>query len=162
MLARPASHARPSTHERGATGAHLLLAEDDDDIREGLARLLRFDGYHVRSARTGTELLEILATAFLSDHAGDLPFDILVTDVRMPGFDGLRILESLRADGWQQPVVIITSYSDAEMRQRIAKLDGVVLLEKPFDAEVLEAAVAHLANAGTGKGHREVDASAPV
>jgi DNA-binding NtrC family response regulator len=68
--------------------ATVLLAEDDAVIREGIAEALRQDQFEVRSAASGTEALRV----FL-----DEPADVVVADVKMPGMDGIALLDQVRA-----------------------------------------------------------------
>lgn len=131
-----ADHPKPK-----ARRTRVILAEDDPDVREGAAQLLRRVGFEVTTAASGTELLEKLAGRLLRDGDGRSA-DVIVTDVRMPGFNGLRVVEGLRAAGWQQPVVVITAFADAALRERVGRLPSTALLAKPFAPEALEAAVA--------------------
>src|SRR5260221_13795769 len=74
---------------------HVLLAEDDPDIRHLVALGLRTDGYKVVEAEDGAQLLERVASSMLFGE-GDPP-DLIVTDIRMPGFSGMTILAGLRS-----------------------------------------------------------------
>ncbi|HEX7479989.1 MAG TPA: response regulator [Polyangiales bacterium] len=121
----------------------VLLAEDDDDLRLGLTALLRFDGYDVYAVADGTSLLDKLASRLLSQELAT-PVDVIVTDVRMPGVNGLAIVEGLRADGWAQPVVLISAFGDDEVRARVERLESVVFLAKPFEPAALERVLADL------------------
>src|SRR3954470_12154319 len=67
-----------------ARNVRVLVAEDDDDFRSLVVSSLREDGYDVIEARTGDELLELITPPVIFD-----PPDAIVTDVRMPGVDGL-------------------------------------------------------------------------
>lgn len=133
----------PTTHpsKRKARRTRVILAEDDPDVREGAAQLLRRGGFEVTTAASGTELLEKLAGGLVRDGDGRST-DVIVTDVRMPGFNGLKVVEGLRAAGWEQPVIVITAFADAAIRERVRRLASTALLPKPFAPEALEAAVA--------------------
>lgn len=125
----------------------VLLAEDDIDLRDGLARLLELDGFQVHTVSDGAKLLEVLASAMMSG-AVDRSIDAIVSDVRMPGANGLAIAEGLRAAGWALPIVLISAYADDSMRERVQRIGDVQLLPKPCDRDALEAvldrAVRHL------------------
>ncbi len=121
----------------------VLLAEDDFDVRMGIARLLDMYGYEVRAVASGAELLDVLATWIL-DGDEALPADAIVTDVRMPGFDGLHIVEGLREHGFQEPIVVISAFGDDDLRQRLKKLPDVRFLAKPFDPSRLTTVLAEL------------------
>ena len=114
----------------------VTLAEDDDDIRTAVAMLLEDAGYQVEALSSGGMLLERLAPAILGDPDARRP-DALVTDVRMPGVNGLAMMEGLRANGWDAPIVIMTAFADDEMRRRVSDLGSAALIAKPFDPETL-------------------------
>lgn len=118
----------------------ILLAEDDHDVRSALARLLRLAGYEVRSVSNGMQMLDTLS-AWVLDR-DDPPCDLIVTDVRMPGFNGLELVEGLRASGWRQPIVVISAFADAEMHRRVRRLEPAQLFPKPFEPDELEKTLA--------------------
>ena len=116
----------------------VLLAEDDHDVRIGLTRLLQFSGYEVRAVSNGADLLDVLTSWILSDQV-DPPADIIVTDVRMPGFNGLNLVEGLRESGWKQPIIIISAFGDDLLLERVRRLgQDVEFMPKPFDPALLE------------------------
>jgi CheY-like chemotaxis protein len=123
--------------------ARILLAEDDDEIRRALESLLSFDGYQVYAVENGGELMDYLSGWILGD-TDDKPADVIITDIRMPGFNGLTILEGLRARGWKLPVIVISAFGDDEIRRRVQNLGDAVFLSKPFEPVDLERAVAEL------------------
>jgi DNA-binding response OmpR family regulator len=122
----------------------ILLAEDDFEVRHSLARLLAFDGYDVQCVATGGELLDVLAGAILDDPSG-APMDLIITDMRMPGFNGLAIVEGLRANGWRHPVIVISAFGDTTTRDRVRRLGRAEFFPKPFDPAGLERAIEELA-----------------
>lgn len=124
----------------------VTLAEDDDDIRSAVAMLLEDAGYEVEALSSGGMLLERLAPAILGDPGARRP-DALITDVRMPGVNGLAMMEGLRANGWGAPIVIMTAFADDEMRRRVADLGGAALIDKPFDPEELTRTLGQLLQA---------------
>src|SRR5262249_60635468 len=91
----------PKTGQRRTSGtigkvrrsATILVAEDDEDLRAALRRLLIDDGYVVVEAATGSAALEYLARA-ADEHAG-LP-DVVLLDFVLPGFSGLGVLRAMR------------------------------------------------------------------
>lgn len=117
---------------------HVLVADDDDDLRALIAATLRSDGHDVVEARDGAELLERLDVAINSEN--DQP-DLLITDVRMPMLSGLGVLTALRRAHVSMPVLVITVYADASIRAVAERLGAVGLLLKPIDMDDLRAAV---------------------
>ncbi len=141
------SSAEPDSTAGTPKPVRVLIAEDDHDIRVGLRQLLECSGYVVDSVSTGADLLGYLSSWILSDSSRrEPPADIIVTDVRMPGFNGLNIVEGLRANGFQQPVVVMTAFGDEAMRERVARMGRAALIDKPFDPAMLERLLASLVN----------------
>lgn len=109
----------------------VLLAEDDDALRELLRVALLGEGYHVTTARDGQELVATIGTALCKQNAPRMP-DVIVSDVRMPKHDGFQVLESIRSADWSVPVVMITAFATQETEVRANALHAV-LISKPFD-----------------------------
>jgi len=112
-------------------GRRVLLAEDDRAMREILAMVLSEAGYQVATVADGAELRRLLREA---------RFELVVTDVNMPGGSGLDVIELLRQNGDTTPVIVVTAFPQAEIRKRAQAL-GLRLLAKPFELETLRAAV---------------------
>ncbi len=111
----------------------VLLAEDDFELRRLLAEELESDGFHVVQAKNGYELMEAVAR-----HTdGEEHFDAIITDIRMPGPEGMFALASLREDDWQTPVIVTTAFGDASTHAEARRLGAVRVLDKPFDYEDL-------------------------
>ncbi|MEI9950285.1 MAG: response regulator [Pseudomonadota bacterium] len=116
-------------------GRRVLLAEDDLALREILATVLSESGYQVGTVSDGSELRRLLRQAGPEGR-----FDLIVTDVNMPGGSGLDVIELLRQNGDTTPVIVVTAFPQADIRQRAKDL-GLRLLAKPFELETLRAAV---------------------
>jgi two-component system response regulator MprA len=106
----------------------LLVVEDDERVREAVARALRFEGYDVHTAIDGNDALLRIA---------DLAPDAIVLDVLMPGTDGLEVCRRLRARGDATPVLMLTARH--EVSDRVAGLDAGAddYLVKPFALDEL-------------------------
>jgi chemosensory pili system protein ChpA (sensor histidine kinase/response regulator) len=80
----------------------ILLADDDDDLRDQTASFLRDEGYRVITARDGVEAIEVLASG---------PVDFLLLDMKMPRADGLAVLRYLRTNRQlaRVPVIVLTA-----------------------------------------------------
>ena len=92
------------TPETGARGT-ILIAEDEAAVRESLAEVLRDEGYQVTTAADGTSALAVLDTQ---------DFDLVLTDLRMPGADGLAILRHVREVSPQTLVLLMTAHATVE------------------------------------------------
>lgn len=110
-------------------GLELVHVVDDDPaMRDSLAFLLETAGFAVRLYESGTALLERLAT---------LVSGCVLTDIRMPGLDGLDLIRHLRETGNTVPVVVMTGHGDVPLAVEAMKRGACDFIEKPFDDGVL-------------------------
>jgi two-component system response regulator PilR (NtrC family) len=100
----------------------ILLAEDEQLLRESLAELLESEGYEVAQAANGKE-----AYARILER----PFDLVITDIKMPEMDGLTLLEQLRQVVPQTPVLVLTAYGTVESAVGAMRAGAVDYLLKP-------------------------------
>jgi len=123
----------------------ILIAEDDEEMRVLLEHRLRKENYEVESCGDGFELLEHIGS-FTSD---DPPkrFDLIVSDIRMPGFTGLEILDFIHANGGFPPTVLITAFGDEQTHAEAERLGVAAVLDKPFDLDQLAAVVHRILSA---------------
>lgn len=117
--------------EIGLNAINLLLVDDNDDVREITALLLRDSGYHVIEASNGSAALAALGA--------NPAIDLLIVDFAMPGMSGLQLLEQARARRPQIKVIFITGYVDETLLD--AKFADEIVLKKPFTTDLLAAAV---------------------
>ena len=112
----------------------ILLIEDDDSGRElGLFNLRRA-GYRADGAASGEEGLG----RFTPER-----YDLVITDVRMPGIDGLEVLGRIRAEAGEAfPVIVITAYGDVELAVTAMKAGATDFIGKPFNRDHLLLSVA--------------------
>jgi CheY-like chemotaxis protein len=113
----------------------VLIAEDDDEMRRLLAKVLVADGYAIVECRDGADLFSRLEPSVVGRATWD--FDVIVSDVIMPGPTGLEILEDLHECRGFPPVVLITAFGDAGIHARAKKAGAVAVLDKPFGTEEL-------------------------
>ncbi len=111
--------------------SHVLLVEDDDEMRKMLAFVLTRHGFRVTQARDGSEALEHLGDLVLRGNRDKAP-QLLLTDERMPGFCGLDIIEAMRIAGLEIPAILITAFGDRETHERAEALGQTPVLDKPF------------------------------
>ncbi|WP_041633388.1 response regulator [Magnetospirillum gryphiswaldense] len=114
------------------TTPHILVVDDDHEIRDLLARFLAKHGLHVSTARDGAEMTKLL------DAHG---IDLVVLDLMMPGEDGLSLTRRLRAQGCTLPIIMLTAM--AEDTDRIVGLEVGAddYLPKPFNPRELLARI---------------------
>jgi DNA-binding NtrC family response regulator len=128
---------RPLDTSEEPRSRRILLAEDDDDVRWALTDLLTAEGYDVVAVPDGTALLEHLGAALLLEQR-DAPPELIITDVRMPGLNGIRLLEGVRARGWKIPVILISAFGDDQVRMQARQLGATAFLDKPLDLAALQ------------------------
>jgi CheY-like chemotaxis protein len=120
----------------------VLLAEDDQPMRELLVEAFEGAGYEVTPCRDGLRLASRIGTTFFSRHGE--PYDVIVSDIRLPGVTGLGILGGLRDEPERPPMVLITAFGDAATHREAARLGAAALLDKPFEIEQLLGIVAEV------------------
>ncbi len=106
---------------------HLLVVDDDERIRELLARFLKRNGFLISVARDAAQARRLL---------GGLEFDLIVLDVMMPGEDGISLTASLR-ERMQTPILLLTARGEAEDRIRGLEAGADDYLVKPFEPREL-------------------------
>jgi DNA-binding response OmpR family regulator len=124
----------------------VFLAEDDREMRQMIAVTLRRDGHFVIESSDGLSLITDVGHVFWS-AAGDDTRTLIITDIRMPGRDGLSIMRDLRHYPWCPPFIVITGFGDPEAHAEAQRLGAVAVLDKPFDLDILRAQVNELARA---------------
>jgi len=108
--------------------AHLLIVDDDANTLASLARAFRLAGHEATVCDNAARALELVKS-----H----PFDMMMSDVVMPGKDGLSLLEELRGLEISLPVVMISGQANIEMAVRATRLGAVDFLEKPLSTDKL-------------------------
>lgn len=108
----------------------VLLAEDDPAMRNLLAGQLARRGYEVVLAEDGLHLATQIDRWL--NYPGAAPLVAIVTDVRMPGASGLRVLRWLRRRVGYLPVVLITGFGSTELHDEGHRL-GAAVIDKPFE-----------------------------
>lgn len=131
--------AAPVSGQRQAV--RVLVADDDAEMRSLLAEILRSDGYEVVEASNGRELFWSIETAGKGEG-----FDLVVSDVRMPGYSGLEVAEAW-AEVSGPRVILMTAFADPEVRRRVASL-GIRLLDKPFELDKLLELIREIVKSG--------------
>ncbi len=113
-----------------SSGPIVYVVDDDIAVRKALSFLLVSAGMNVRLYES--------ATAFLQD-VKELSRCCIVTDVRMPGIDGVEFIRRLNKSGYNVPVVVMTGHADVPLAVEAMKVGAIDFLEKPFrDDRLLE------------------------
>ena len=117
------------------TAARILVVDDDPTFRMTTAALLEADGYTVDTAPDGQQAVERLK---------DRQFDLLLVDLRMPGIDGISLVEALRLWGHGVPILMISGFGTVDSAVRALQTGVDDFLLKPVEPDVLSARVADL------------------
>jgi len=121
-----------NTHNRNSFS--ILLAEDDKEMRSLLALMLKKEGYQVCECTDGLSLLDMLASFFLPSEEHE-HFDLIISDIRMPGVTGMEILMGTNELDNFPPIILITAFGDKETHMQAERLGAVALFDKPFDID---------------------------
>lgn len=114
-----------------APDLHILVVDDEADLRLGLRRLLQSAGARVRDAASAEEALDIVSTAH---------FDLVISDIKMPGMSGVQLLHALRVRHPAPAVMLMTGFGTIELAVECLQNGALHFLTKPFDnSEILEA-----------------------
>jgi len=116
----------------------ILVAEDDQDVRELIRTRLSGAGFDVHTVRNGAEALDRIRT---------MKPNAMVLDINMPVLDGFSVLEALKASGSTIPIPVLTARHAAEDVRRAVGLGAKDYLTKPFTEAQLQARVARLLRA---------------
>ena len=110
------------------TSSLVHVVDDDDAMRESLEFLLNTSGYSVRLYGAAQHLLNELPT---------IAEGCILTDIRMPGIDGIELLRRVRESKKTLPVIVMTAHGEVPLAVEAMKLGASDFIEKPFDDEVL-------------------------
>jgi two-component system, NtrC family, response regulator AtoC len=106
----------------------ILVVDDNPDLARLVAALLEESGMSARAVSSGREALQALEEAY---------FDLVLSDVKMPEMDGLELLERIRADYPEIPVVLLTGFGTIEMAVEAMRAGAASFVVKPYTEEVL-------------------------
>jgi DNA-binding response OmpR family regulator len=113
----------------------ILVVDDEEMIRFFLTDVLSGEGYEVTTVSDGQEAVTLL------EQEG---FDLIITDMVMPGLNGIEVLRAAKRIDPQRPVIVITGYPSVETVRRLVKLGADDYVTKPFNVEVIIVTVAKL------------------
>jgi DNA-binding NtrC family response regulator len=106
--------------------SNVLVVDDEAVIREGLRRILEIEGFSVETSSSGNLALERLQ---------DKDFDLVITDLKMPGMSGMEVLKTIKVLQPEVPVIIITGFSTVDTAVEAMKNGAFDYISKPFTPE---------------------------
>ncbi len=112
--------------------ARILIVDDEEKIRHILSIMLKLKGHQVEEAESGKNALQLLEQS---------PFDVIITDLRMPEMDGFELLERVKNSDTPLPVIVITAYATVESAVEAMKKGAVDYITKPFEESQILLAV---------------------
>ena len=121
------------------TTQRILVVDDEAKMQRVLEIMLKRMGHEVTCAGDGAEALHTLKSA---------PADLIISDLRMPGISGVELLKTLREQGNEAPVIIMTAYGTIESAVEAMKLGACDYIVRPFDVEALELTINRILAAG--------------
>ena len=124
----------------------VLVAEDELPVRALVTRALTQDGHDVVATADGSEALEAFTNA-------EKPFDLLLTDIKMPMMDGIALALAVARDDPELPILLMTGYAD--QHERASGLDALIhdVIAKPFSLTAIRSAVNDALAAGKARVH---------
>jgi len=118
----------PADRPAATESARILVVDDERSMREMLAILLKREGHEVSVAENGRSAIELL---------NQRPFDLVLSDARMPDVDGLEVLRHARSINPAVIAIMVTAYGSPDLLRGVAQLGVNDYVEKPFNTEVL-------------------------
>jgi two-component system nitrogen regulation response regulator NtrX len=106
----------------------VLVVDDETAIREAIRMTLEYEGYKVDEARSGQDGI---------DKATKIPYDAILLDIKMPILDGIEVLENLKDQGVQTPVIMVSGHGDISTAVDCTKRGAFDFLEKPLNRDKL-------------------------
>ncbi len=118
-------------------GFRILLVDDEETLRCVLQETLTGEGYSVDVANDGLQALERFKIT---------SYDLLITDIRMQGMDGLQLIREIKKNGLSINIIIITAYGSGETLQEAMQLGVVELFHKPFKLQEIKDSITRILN----------------
>ncbi len=110
----------------------LLLVDDEEGIRKVLGLALREEGYEVDTAESGAQALELFDR---------FQHPIVITDIKMPGMDGIQLLQEIKRRRPLSEVIIVTGHGEMSLTIQALKLEASDFITKPIDSAALSIAL---------------------
>ena len=120
--------------------SHILIVDDDQHTLRSMEFVLEAANHKVTATADSQEAMEKIASA----RNSGCPVELLITDIQMPGLNGLELIGELNQHNIDLPTLVISAYSNQDLQSELVRLGYDNLLIKPFDEEVLVGRVTEL------------------
>ena len=107
----------------------ILVVDDEEGARELFSTILNEEGYEVTLAKDGQEAFALFQ---------ETPFDLVITDIKMPVMDGLQLLQEIRNTGSKIEVILVTAYGEVETYLKAMSLGAAEYINKPIRIKELK------------------------
>lgn len=129
----PGDHARKSDDTGNVHRVKVLIVDDEEIVRSFLLDVLSDEGYQVTAVSSGEEAVRLFKKK---------SFDLIITDIKMPGTDGIQVLRAAKERDSNQDVVVMTGYASTETAVESMKLGAADFITKPFNLDQIKIVVA--------------------
>jgi DNA-binding response OmpR family regulator len=119
------------------TAPSILIVEDEKDVREVMSEMMDYFGYATQIVASGEEAL---------DKLKDTSFDLIITDLGLPGIDGREMVKQIRTDGIKTPILVTTGVELENDKAAFEKYNYCDFIQKPFKVDDLNRRIANLLN----------------
>jgi len=113
----------------------ILLAEDDEEMRKLIKQSLERKHYEVTECSNGYEFFARMLDLIKTGHC--LNQDLIISDIRMPGWTGFEVLEAVHRNKECPPIILITAFGDKEVHAEAKRLGIAAIFDKPFEIKDL-------------------------
>ncbi len=101
----------------------VLLADDEEELRRSTAQALELSGFQVQTLASAEQVLELIGYSFEG---------VIVSDIRMPGMDGMTLMQRVRELDAEIPVILVTGHGDVQLAVKAMREGAYDFIEKPF------------------------------
>ncbi|MBI5184550.1 MAG: response regulator [Nitrospinae bacterium] len=130
---------------------HVLIVDDERSLRFSMKTALMTGGYKISTAMDGKEGLEKIH----ENENGDSPVSLIITDINMPGMNGLRFIDELKKLPRQIPIIVVTGYGDRNLLEELVHKGISGYLDKPMNVEALREKAAEIIDIDKSKREKE-------
>ncbi len=129
-----------SKNEKISDRKSIFIVDDEVNLLHSISFTLKRNGYKVTTATNGMEALNII----IDHEKNKKPFDLIITDMQLPGLTGKELIEKLNGTKIKTPVLLITAHGTGTLKNEICCCSSCDFLDKPFNTDVLVKRVAKI------------------